>query len=188
MKIISCFFILFSTGLFAQNGIENYQVDVNKYLLKMDSIKKSSIGKEFYDFKAKTLEGNSAFKRDLLGKITIVDIWFENCAPCLVELEKLSELYKKFKDISDFKFLSFTIDSPDVAIKAVKKYNISYEVCPISREVANNMNFNMGFPTKIIINREGKIVFFKIGGSTNSGIVEKDIKEIEDIIRKLIYQ
>jgi len=154
----------------------------------MDSIKKTSIGKEFYDFKAMTLEGNSVIKRDLLGKITIVDLWFVNCAPCISELGELNELYKKFKDVFDFRFLSFTVDSTDVAIKAVKKYNILYDVCPISREVASNMNFGMGFPTKIIINREGKIVFFKAGGSINPENVEKDIKEIEDIIRKLIYQ
>jgi len=185
-KILLCVVIFCYSDLYAQLFTEDNQIIFNEFQ-QNDSIKKASIGKEFNDFKAMTLEGDSVFKNNLIGKVTVVSIWFVTCAPCIAEFEELSILYNKYKDNINFQFLSFTTDSYEVAIKAVEKYNIPYPVCPIPKEKAYQMNFKAGgFPTKFIISREGKIVFFKTGGFIEQEKVVKDIKELEDIIIKLL--
>ena len=174
-----CVVLICNTELSAQ--IKSERELVRDVLLQLDSISKAAIGKELCDFKSSTLDGRVISNKDLKGKITFVDLWFETCSPCIAEMGDFIELYGKLKDNKDFQFFSFTVDSPETAKKAVEKYNIPYIVCPISREDAYRMNMNTGFPTKIIINKDGKITFFKTGGSK-----KQEIKEIEDKIKQLL--
>ena len=177
--LLSISFILFCYfNSFSQKGRD--------FILKLDSISESAVGREFHDFKFVSITGDTTSVNDLLGKITIVNFWFENCPPCIVELEYLKKLYNKYKDNPNFLFLSFTIDDLEIARKAVIKYNIPYIVFPISREDANEMNFRMGFPTNIILNRERKIIFFKSGGSLDKIRAEELILEIDKIVAKNI--
>ena len=161
-----------NTGIFAQDNTS----PVTQLLQQIESIKKSAIGKEFCDFESDALDGKVISKKDLKGKITFINLWFETCSPCIAEMGNLIELYSKLKDNKDFQFFSFTIDAFEIAKKAVEKYNIPYIVCPVSREDAYRMNLNTGFPTKIILDKEGKIVFF------NSG----SINEIEGLIKQML--
>ena len=177
--LLLCVVINCNIGLSAQ--IKSEQELIRDLLLQIDSIAKAAIDKEFCEFESVTLDGKTISKKDFQGKITFVDLWFETCSPCIAEMGDFIELYGKLKDNKDFQFFSFTVDSPETAKKAVEKYNIPYIVCPISREDAYRMNMRTGFPTKIIINKDGKITFFKTGGSN-----EQERKEIEDKIKQLL--
>ena len=131
---------------------------------------------------ANTSEGGTINNQALKGKITIINFWFEACAPCIAELDALSNLYNKYKNNASFQFLSLTVDNSETAQKAVKKYNIPYAVYPITKEDAYKMNFHSGFPTSIIINRAEEILFFTTGGHTEKEMADKQVKEMEDII------
>ena len=167
-----CIVLFCNTGTFAQDNTS----PVTQLLQKLDSIKRSAIGKDFCEFESVTLNGEVISKKDLIGKITFINLWFETCNPCIAEMGDLIELYDKLRDNKDFQFFSFTTDAFEIAKKAVEKYNIPYIVCPVLREDAYRMNLNTGFPTKIIIDKEGKIVFF------NSG----NVNEIEGIIKQIL--
>ena len=187
-KIVLCLcFVFFGCiALFAQNDADSFQEMIIKEGKRIDSIKQSAIGKEFYSFEAMTLNMDSISINDLAGKVTMINLWFEGCAPCIAEFGEIFKLYNKLKDYPDFQLLSFTTDPPEVAKKAVEKYNINYPVCPISRKYSDNLNFGMGFPTNIILNKEKKIIFFKSGGPIEQVAVEKEIKKIEDTIMQLL--
>jgi len=174
---------------FSQNRVDSLN-DLSSLLmsemLRIDSIEKSTLGKDFSEFKTVALNGDVISEKNLNGKVTLVNFWFETCAPCIAELGALSNLFNEYKDNPDFLFLSFTVDNLEVARKAVEKYDIPFIVCSLSREEASRMNFSMGFPTNIILNRERKIVFFKSGGSIKEKMVEKQIKEIGNVISKIL--
>lgn len=145
-----------------------------------------AIGKKMCDFKAISLNGNTISNDQLIGKVTVVNLWFEGCAPCITELDFLSDLYNKYRNNRFFNFFSFTVDNVEVARKSVNKYNILFTVCPVSRELAYEMNFNFGFPTNMIINRKGEVVFFKTGGPLEKERAEKEIAKMDDIIAQLL--
>ena len=147
-----------------------------------------AIGKEFPVFKAVSLNNETISSDNLSGKVTMVNFWFDGCAPCIIELDALINVYNKYKNDVSFQFLSFTIDDVEVAQKAVNKYNIPYTVYPISREEAYRMNFNCGFPTNIIINVEGRIDYFKTGGSIDTERSEKDIAQMDTVISRMLPQ
>ena len=177
-KLLLCIVLFCNAGLSAQVRVDLSQL--------RDSVTKSAISNDYCDFESVSLDGKVFSKKDLIGKITLIDLWFEACSPCIAEMGYLIELYGRLKDNNNFQFLSFTIDNSEVAKKAVEKYNIPYIVCPISREEASRMNFRRGFPTKIIINKEGKIVFLESGGPTDPESVKRKIKKMEGQIKHLL--
>ena len=178
--ILICIILFCNSGILSQDNKKTDKT-VMEIFQRLDSIKRCAIGKDFCEFESVTLNGEVISKKDLIGKITFVDLWFATCSTCIAEMGNLIELYDNLKDDKNFQFLSFTVDAFETANKAVEKYNIPFIVCPVSHEEAYRMNFNTGFPTKIIIDKEGKIVFFQ-----NSGSKDQGVKEIEDIIKQLL--
>jgi len=148
----------------------------------------NSTGKAFTSFQAESLGGISYSQSNLIGKITIINFWFELCAPCVAELDALNKLYHTFDANPKFQFISFSVDTPELARECIKRYNLLYPVISISREECFRLNCNVGFPTTIIVDESGKMVFIKPGGHTEKHAVEEDIDKIAQIIQKNLYK
>jgi peroxiredoxin len=133
------------------------------YIQKKDSILQLKIGVPFPDFTITNVNGNTLSKQELQGKITVVNFWFESCAPCIAELNSLNTLFQKFKDNPDFQFVSFTIDSIEIAKEAIKKFGILFDVYPITKKESERL-FCAGFPTNLIVDKNGKVAYVKEGG------------------------
>jgi len=116
------------------------------------------------DFKAVSAEGKTYDKDSLLGKITILNFWFESCHPCIAEFKSLNRLYDKFRGNPDFRFLSFTFDEPGTFQKVIKDYHLEFPVISMSERDIHKLIFNLGFPTTVITDKTGKITFIKCGG------------------------
>jgi peroxiredoxin len=180
MKILLLnIFIFCSTTISAQINYESY-------LRKSDSLVQLNVGKQFPSFKAMTLNKEIISEKQLLGKVTIFNFWFQYCAPCIAEFDDLNSLYQKFKNVSAFQFISFTIDSSEAANESVIKYKLPFLVCPISEKECFRLNFNQGFPTTIIVDKSGKIVFIKSGGSLEKEEIGVDIQKLAYILEKLL--
>ncbi len=163
---------------------QDFNTGLNRFIKEQDSIRQTYIGKKYPAFVSVTMEGDTISEKMLPGKVTFLNFWFETCAPCIAEFEELKSMYERYKDDQNFQFISFTTDSYTDAKKTVRKYKLPYKVCHISRDYASKMNFNQGFPTNIVIDKKGNVVFLKAGGATDQERVKKAIKEIDDIIAK----
>ena len=180
--ILTVLLFICYTRSFSQDSYFVYDSISDTYKINENYV----IGKEFSIFETISLNSDTISSNDLTEKVVFINFWFESCAPCIAELDALSDLYSKYKNNISFQFLSFSIDNVEIAKKAVSKNNIYYTVCPISRELAYKLNFNCGFPTNIIINKEGKIVYFKSGGFTEKEKIDKDFAKIDEVIAKLL--
>jgi len=180
--LIVCFIFFSFKKLYSQTYIDS----IIKSEFYFDE--KAVIGKEFCVFESTTLKNEPISNTSLVGKITIVNLWFEGCAPCIVELEALINLFNKYNSNNSFQFFSFTIDDEEVARKAVNKYEIPYIVSSISSVLAHKMNFNKGFPTNMIISKEGKIIYYKGGGYLEKTKAEIQIAEMDEIISRLLRE
>jgi len=180
MKILLlCLVIFYSTTISAQINYESY-------LHKNDSIVQLNVGKQFPSFTVQTLNGKIISDKDLLGRVTIFNFWFQYCVPCIAEFDALNALYQKFNDNPAFQFISFTSDSAEAANESVIKYKLSFLVCPITEKECFRLNFNEGFPATIIVDKSGKIVLIKSGGSIEKDKIEIDIQKLASIIDRLL--
>ncbi|MDR0799307.1 MAG: TlpA family protein disulfide reductase, partial [Dysgonamonadaceae bacterium] len=156
------------------------------YFHQRNSINESKIGTPFLDFTAKNLNKKTISEKQLKGKITFINLWFQACPPCLAEMDALNDLYHKFKDNPSFQFLSFTFDSPEDARIMVKKFDMPYDVLPVTEKECHRLNFGNGFPTNMIVDQSGKIVFLQTGGHTDVAKAAIEVQEFEQEIAELL--
>src|SRR5436853_6658072 len=64
----------------------------------VDNFKKSLIGKPLADLSFVDLSGNKIQKKDLLGKVIVINFWFTSCQPCINEMPLLNNLVAAYKD------------------------------------------------------------------------------------------
>jgi len=178
-KLILLMTIVYSTVLFSQN-------DFAAYFHKQDSIFQLNTGKLYPAFSVVSLEGKRITEKELTGKVTIINFWFQYCEPCVAEFDALNDLYLKFKDNAAFRFISFTSDSSDESKESVEKYKLAFPVCPVSQQECYRLNMNQGFPTTIIIDKAGRMAFLKSGGNTEKDNVLQQITNYEQKIKSLL--
>lgn len=135
------------------------------------------LGKPMPGFKTTSLEGVTYSKKSLKRKITIINFWFEACAPCIAESDPLNKLYEKYGKRKHFQFLSFTFEKKENAEKFANKYNIKYPIITTTIDSCYLLNFKKGFPTIIVTNKKGKIAYFTFGGTADP-IKAKDFIEM----------
>jgi thiol-disulfide isomerase/thioredoxin len=116
----------------------------------------------------------------LKGKTVYINFWYAACPACIGEFDALNILYKKLKGTPNFEFISFTYESSDVIEMLIEKYNIKYPVFSLPRADIKKLNRGKGFPTSMIVNEKGEIVYTMTGGNNNK-------KEARKIIMNEIY-
>ena len=120
------------------------------------------------DFIAYDIDGNKISLKSLKGKIVVLNFWFTQCRPCVVEMPKLNELVKKYKDVV---FISITFDKKDVVKKFLSNREFNYSHITGNETILSDYNVST-FPTHIIIDQKGEIILRKVGDF----IKEMDIK------------
>ena len=58
------------------------------------------------------MSGEKKSFSDYLGSTLVVNFWYMNCGPCLIEMPALNQLVEDYKE-SDINFLSFTFDKKE---------------------------------------------------------------------------
>ncbi len=161
MRELILLFIFYAFNLQSKAQIKAREEIIFDSLLK---IKQNCIGKKITSFNTITLKGEKFSNKSLFGKITFVNFWFESCAPCINEIPYLNLLYRRYSNNKQFQLIAFTTDYPDKAQKAKDKYKIRYPVLPISNKDCQDLMCLNGFPTNMIIDDKGIIIFLHIGG------------------------
>lgn len=134
------------------------------------SAKLQAAGVEAPDFTLKDIEGNDFTLSSLRGKYVILDFWGSWCGWCIKGMPKMKEYYQKYAG----KFEIVGVDCNDTDQKwkdAVKKHELPWKHVYNPRanteeEQAKSVLGKYGitgFPTKIIISPEGKIVKTIVG-------------------------
>jgi len=137
------------------------------------------------NFEYKDIENNTRTYNELKGeKLTLIDFWATWCKPCnkaIPELNKIYDLYKS-KGVA---IIGINCDGPRSVSKVApmsKSLQIQYPVLiDINSELKTELNI-LAFPTLIIVNSEGKIVWVHEGFVT--GDTEIIITEIEKLLKE----
>ena len=120
-------------------------------------------GIEAPDFTLNDLNGKPLTLSSLRGKYVILDFWGSWCGWCIKGIPQMKEYYQKYA--GKFEILGIDCNDPEEKWKAaVEKYELPW------LHVYNPRNSDLleqyeieGFPTKIIVGPDGKIVKTIIG-------------------------
>ena len=120
-------------------------------------------GIEAPDFTLNDLNGKPLTLSSLRGKYVILDFWGSWCGWCIKGIPQMKEYYQKYAG----KFEILGIDCNDTDQKwrdAVKKYELPWlhVYNPKTSSVLKDYGIQ-GFPTKIIVGPDGKIVKTIVG-------------------------
>ena len=117
------------------------------------------------DFTLNDINGKPLALSSLRGKWVILDFWGSWCSWCIKGMPKMKEYYAKYQD----KLEILGVDCNDTVEKwknAVAKHEIPWLHVYWDKEKGDNpveMYAVRGFPTKVIINPEGKVVKTIVG-------------------------
>jgi cytochrome c biogenesis protein CcmG/thiol:disulfide interchange protein DsbE len=146
----------------------------------------SGISQSFMETRLKNANGmqSSILKEAGSSELIVLDFWTTWCKPCIKAIPKIDELVNEFKN-DNISFVGINADSPRNLAKVrpfINTHGIKYPVLlDTDQEIMNELLIN-AFPTLLIINREGKILF------THRGFANGDEKLIRDEISKLIKE
>lgn len=127
-------------------------------LSRWDPVNNERFGKNYVPFSITTLDGKQIDNHSIKGKVTFFTFWFKNCAPCLSEFDELNELYSHFANDTNVVFVAITFDKKEDIKDVLEKYKITFPVATVpSRDEAYRMNYGKGFPSVVLLDKQGKI-------------------------------
>jgi len=131
------------------------------------------VGEEAPEFEVTTTDGQTVSMSGLLeGKDALVVVLFATwCGPCEREFPFMDKVYQKYQD--KLGMIGLDIDASDDE-KAAKEYAESHGLSfPIAYTTDITAFKTSAYPTTLVIDRNGRIAFCRIGSIPNAEAFEK---------------
>ena len=111
-------------------------------------------------FSVRTLDGRTIGPAEVRGKVVVLTFWFIGCAVCRAIKPDLNKLKARFAGRDDVLFLAMTTDPEDATEKYLKKEPFDFLQAANAKAAMTQFVFS-GFPKNIVIDRHGKIVYWR---------------------------
>ena len=130
------------------------------------------IGKPAIPFTITDIAGNNYTLESLKGKVVVLNFWFIECKPCVMEIPDLNKLVEKYQG-KDVVFLAIANNDKAKIQKFLEKQPYNYNLIAGNVKVANDYGI-MAFPTHIIIDKNSIVAFSATGlGPTTLSDIDK---------------
>ena len=107
---------------------------------------------------AEDLHGETLTSSGFSDRVLVIDFWETTCGACVDELPYLKQIYTNFVS-EGLSFLGFCMDPPGTDISPfVAQHEIPYPIARGDPDIDAAFGGNVPFPTKFLIDREGKLV------------------------------
>ncbi len=120
------------------------------------------------DFHFTTLDGTSGTLAGLQGKVVVLDCWFTTCAGCVIEKASLNKLVDAYAGDTNVVFLSIALNDAPTVQRFLERTPSKFKVVPEGQEICDKLGVT-GYPTHIIIGRDGKTIGYDMGGNATEG-------------------
>lgn len=125
----------------------------------------ASEGEEAPDFTLNDPEGNPLTLSSLRGKYVVLDFWGTWCKWCVKGIPDMKACYEKYEGLFEMLSIDFG-DDEDTWLKAIDAYKMDWLHVITDEESAAQLQEQYaieGFPTKMVIDPEGKIIHITVG-------------------------
>lgn len=110
-------------------------------------------------------QGTRVGLKDYKGKVVLINFWATWCAPCLIEMPGINELYKQYKGEEDVVFLMISLDRNfDTAKTFLAEKGFDFDIYKVEGSIPQEFQ-SPGIPATFVLDREGKIAKKIIGAS-----------------------
>ena len=119
------------------------------------------------------------------GKVIFLNFWALSCIPCKAEMPSINQLSKHFKNDTNVLVLPIDLDqdkfnSPKYMIEKEFGLTVYYAASQVPEAL-----FHGEIPTTVVIDKDGRIIFFHEGQDDYS--TDKFIGYIEELSKKIHY-
>lgn len=145
-------------------------------------------GEPLPDFAFTDFNGRSRKLSEFKGKYVLLDFWGTWCGPCVAEIPTLKAAYGRFRDRGfeilgiDYEHGEITPAVRDNVQSFLKTHDVPWtNATPDSvKELVENRLRILGFPTHLLLDRDGRVVSLPTTGSGSSDLLDA----LERTIRK----
>lgn len=111
-------------------------------------------------FAVRTLDGRTISSDELKGKVVVLSFWFIGCLACIDLEPKLNTFKAKFAATDDVIFLAMTADPAPKVKEYLARQRFDY-IQGVEARDALNAFVSRSYPRNIVIDRSGKIVYWR---------------------------
>ncbi len=135
----------------------------------LESVYRNITGTAYVPFDLTTLDGKRFTSASCIGKVTFINFWFEGCVPCRNEFAKLNELYDSLKDNPSYQFVAVTFDEKEGLRDFIRQFGLRYPIATVNDQwEEKRLNYQLGYPTSIILDKDGKVGYIGMKGITEN--------------------
>ena len=119
------------------------------------------INKPLPDFELQNLKKHLKSNSDYIGKVTLINLWFTSCPPCITEIPYLNYLKDAYQD--EVNFVAITFDTKDKVDRFLERKPFHFEhLVDATTYLHKDLN-NNAFPKLILIDKKGTVRFVENG-------------------------
>lgn len=118
--------------------------------------------------------GRAYTKKDLAGKVVVINFWATWCKPCLKEIPDFSRAYDRFKDKGVVVLGILTSDNPDddQLLNFASDNDMTYPIVRANSDILVSYAYPEGLPTTFVFDRGGRQVYMHKGPLKESALAE----------------
>ena len=140
--------------------------------------KSDLVGKQAFPFSVTDINDNKYSLESLKGKVIVINFWFVECKPCVMEMPDLNKLVEKYKD-KEVVFLGLAMNQKEKIEQFLKKTKYNYVIVPDAKDVVAKYSVT-SFPTHMVIDKNANILF------AVSGLGPTTIDDLDNMISNLL--
>ncbi len=134
------------------------------------------IGSTFPQFECTSISNEKIDQNYFKDRITIVNFWFEGCAPCVAEIPGFNQLAAKYSK-EPLRFLAISRDSRQDVVTFLVRHPWDFDHVSDGESIIMGIfRCPWGYPTTFLVDQKGKIAKVIAGGASDSTAI-KHIQE-----------
>lgn len=140
---------------------------------------------KFPELEMTTVFGKKVNNETLFNKVTFINLWYINCAPCLEEIPILNELKKEYgKSVN---IIGITFDNKSKVIEFLKRKAFDFDKIAGQKHFLKNNLKVESYPKILIVNKKG-IVKLISNGIQDKSSEKNNLKHNKEFLREKINE
>lgn len=115
----------------------------------------------------------------------LISFWYSYCPPCIAEMPWLNQLKSEYSN-DNIEFIAITFENEETIQNFTETYPFDFKICQLEQDVLNEKMLTLGYPTNILVSKEGIVLYHKSGGSSDPEHAKEEIENLAMELTKLL--